>query len=223
MIRTADELIQKIADDLIWRRRELTDLRALVESNQSGIRSRVLVRGAVALLYAHWEGFVKKVSTYYVDYVASQRLTNRELAPNFVGLILRAKMRAMAASGKVSRANQLAEFMCHGMDVRARLPVKDAIDTQSNLSSTVLLDILELLGLDASLFATRLKFIDAQLVGPRNHIAHGESLFLEPEEYLAMHDDVLALIEIFRNEIENASVTKRFRRYVATDVAASVT
>lgn len=211
MIRTTDDLVQKVADDLVWRRKELTDLRALVESHRTGVRGKVVVRGAVALLYAHWEGFVKKVGTYYVDYVASQRLSSRELAPNFVGLILRAKFKEMGVSEKMARGNRLADFMCNGMDVRARVPVKDVVDTQSNLSSTALIDILDALGLDSSQFVTRFKFIDAQLVGPRNHIAHGEALSLTAEEYLSLHDDVLALIETFRNEVENASVTKRFR------------
>lgn len=221
MIRTTNELVQKIAEDLVWRRKELTELRALVESHRSGIRGNVVVRGAVALLYAHWEGFVKKVGTYYVQFVAAQRLSNRELAPNFVGLVLRAKLKEMSASDKAAKGNQLAEFMCNGMDVRARLPTKDVVDTKSNLSSTVLVDILEALGLDPDQFATRFRFIDSQLVNPRNHIAHGEALFLTSEEYLELHDDVLALVETFRNEVENASVLKRFRRHADARVPIS--
>lgn len=218
MIRTTDELVQRVADDLVWRRKELTDLRALVEGHRTGLRGKVVVRGAVALLYAHWEGFVKKVGTYYVDYVASQKLSSRELAPNFVGLILRSKFKEMGASEKVARGNRLADFMCNGMDVRARLPVKDVVDTQSNLSSSALVDILDALGLDSNLFATRFKFIDSQLVGPRNHIAHGEALSITADEYLQLHDDVLSLIETFRNEVENASVTKRFRSVAAAQI-----
>jgi len=57
MIRTSDQLIDKIAQELVWRRRELTDLRAMVQQfRDEPLRSRVLVRGAVALLYAHWGG-----------------------------------------------------------------------------------------------------------------------------------------------------------------------
>lgn len=211
MIRTTNELIQKIADDLIWRRKELTDLRALVESNRSGIRSRVLIRGAVALLYAHWEGFVKKASTHYVEFVAAQRLTHRELASNFVGIVLKAKFNELGASEKVSKGNQLARFMCGSLDARANLPYRDAVKTQSNLSSTVLVDILDTLGIDSSGFATRFRFIDAELVSPRNHIAHGESVSLSVDEYLQLQDDVLSLIELYRNEIENASVMSRYR------------
>ena len=214
MIRTIDQLIEKIAEELVWRRKELVELRALVQESTNGLRSRVVIRAAIALLYAHWEGFVKKVSAYYLEYVASHRLLYKDLAPNFVALILKAKFAELAVSKKISGGNLLADFMCTSLDKRANLPYKNVIDTQSNLSSKVLLDILCALGLDDAQFSTRLNFIDANLVNPRNHIAHGEDFFLSVDEYLQLHDDVNALIEVFRNEIENSSVLTRYARAI---------
>lgn len=214
MIRTTDQLIDKIAEDLIWRRKELTDLKALVQEFQGDfLRSRVLIRAAIALLYAHWEGFVKKSSSHYLEYVASHRLPYRKLAANFVGLSLKSKFIELGASEKISGGNALAEFFCTALDRQSNVPYKNAVDTKSNLSSKVLIDILDALGLDASQFATRLKFIDTNLVNPRNHIAHGEALDMSIEDYLTLHDDVLALIETYRNEVENASVLRRFERH----------
>lgn len=214
MIRTTDQFIDKIAEDLIWRRKELTDLKALVQEFQGDfLRSRVLIRAAIALLYAHWEGFVKKSSSHYLEYVASHRLPYRKLAANFVGLSLKSKFIELGASEKISGGNALAEFFCTALDRQSNVPYKNAVDTKSNLSSKVLIDILDALGLDASQFATRLKFIDTNLVNPRNHIAHGEALDMSIEDYLTLHDDVLALIETYRNEVENASVLRRFERH----------
>lgn len=213
MIRTTDQLIDRIAQELVWRRRELTDLRALVQQfRDEPLRLRVLIRGAVALLYAHWEGFVKAAASHYLEYVASTRLPYRRLTANFVGLTLRAKFAELGASEKISSANALADFFCTALDRQAIVPYKKVIDTKSNLSSTVLQDIVAALGLDASQFATRLKFIDSNLVNPRNHIAHGEAMGLRVDEYVVLHDEVIALIEIFRNEIENASVLRRYER-----------
>lgn len=214
MIRTTEQLIDKIAEDLIWRRKELTDLKALVQEYQGDLlRSRVLIRAAVALLYAHWEGFVKKSSSNYLEYVASHRLPYKKLAANFVGLTLRSKFFELGASEKISGGNALAEFFCTALDRQSNVPYKNAVNTKSNLSSKVLIDILDALGLDATQFDTRLKFIDTNLVNPRNHIAHGEVLDMSVEDYLNLHDDVLALIETYRNEVENASVLRRFERH----------
>ncbi|WP_157604359.1 MAE_28990/MAE_18760 family HEPN-like nuclease [Rhizobacter sp. Root1221] len=212
MIRTTDQLIDRIAGDLVWRRRELTDMRALVQESSSQLRCRVVIRAAVALLYAHWEGFVKSTSSFYLEFVASHRIPYRKLAPNFVGLSLRSKYFELGASEKISSGNLLADFFCTSLDAQSRVPYKNVVDTKSNLSSKVLLDILAAPGLDHSQFETRLRFIDSSLVSPRNHIAHGEDLSLKVAEYLELHDDVIALIELFRNEVENSSVLRRFER-----------
>jgi MAE_28990/MAE_18760-like HEPN len=215
MIRTTDQLVDRIAADLVWRRKELSELRALVQESDGHYRSRVVIRSAVAILYAHWEGFVKKASAYYLEFVASHRLPYRRLATNFVGLTLRSRFVELSASEKVSSGNALADFFCTGLDKQSNVPYRNVIDTKSNLSSKALLDILSALGLDHAQFSTRLHFIDSNLVNPRNHIAHGEELFVSVSEYLVLHDDVIALIETYRNEVENSSVLKRYERGVA--------
>ena len=212
MIRTADELLDRIAEQLVWRRRELTDMRALVQESAGQLRARVVVRAGIALLYAHWEGFVKAVASHYLEYVASHRIPYRRLAPNFVALSLRSKFHELGASEKISSANVLADFFCTSLDEKSKVPYKNMVDTKSNLSSKVLQDILAALGLDHAPFQTRLNFIDTNLVNPRNHVAHGEALSLTVDEYLALHDDVLALIEMFRNEVENSCALRRFER-----------
>lgn len=214
MIRTTDDLIDRVAEELVWRRRELTDMRALVQECTGQLRARVLIRAAVALLYAHWEGFVKASGSYYLEYVASNRVPYRRLAPNFVALTLRSKFDEMGASEKISSANALADFFCTCLEAQSRVPYKNVVNTKANLSSKVLQDIISALGLDPSQFATRLNFIDTNLVSPRNHIAHGEELSLTTDEYLILHDDVISLIETFRNEIENSCVLRRFERSV---------
>lgn len=213
MIRTTDQLIGRIAEDLVWRRKEMTTLRTLVQKFQGEpLCSRVLIRSAVALLYAHWEGFVKKSSSYYLEYVASQRLPYRELAPNFIALTLKSRLAELGASEKISAGNALADFFTTSMDRQSNVPYKNVVDTRSNLSSKVLIDILDALGLNSSSFQTRMNFIDSNLVNRRNHIAHGAVMDISTDEYLSIHDDVMALIETYRNEVENASVQRHYQR-----------
>ncbi|QFY44606.1 hypothetical protein F6R98_19865 [Candidatus Methylospira mobilis] len=155
---------------------------------------------------------MKKSSSYYLEYVASHRLPHSKLAANFVGLILKSKFNALGASERISGGNELADFFCTKLDSQSNVPYKGVVETKSNLTSTVLVDILNALGLDVSKFERRLKFIDSNLVNPRNHVAHGEDIEMTVEEYLQLHDDVINLIETYRTEIENASVLRRFAR-----------
>ena len=215
MIRTTDELIGKVGSELIWRRKELSELKGLVQETQGQIRSRVIIRSAVALLYAHWEGFVKKASAYYLEFVSSHRLPYGRLAPNFVALALKAKFHDLAASEKISGANLLADFFCTSLNKQSNVPYKGAIDTKSNLSSKVLQDILSTLGISHSNFATRMNYIDSNLVNPRNHIAHGENFDLSTQEYMELHEAVMSLLGTYKNELENAAVLKAYERTVA--------
>lgn len=215
MIRTTDELLERVGEDLIWRRKELSELKGLVQETQGQIRSRVIIRSAVALLYAHWEGFVKKSSSYYLEFVSSHRLPYGRLAPNFVALTLKAKFNELAASEKISGANLLADFFCTSLNRQSNVPYKGAVDTKSNLSSKVLQDILSALGIPCGNFSTRMNFIDSNLVNPRNHIAHGEDFDLSVTDYMELHDAVMALLETYKNEVENAAVSKSFERVLA--------
>ena len=212
MIRTTDESIEKVGGDLIWRRKGLSELKGLVQETQGQIRSRVIIRSAVALLYAHWEGFVKKASAYYLEFVSSHRLPYGRLAPNFVALALKAKFHELSASEKISGANLLAEFFCTSLNKQSNVPYKGAVDTKSNLSSKVLQDILSALGIPHNNFSTRMNFIDSNLVNPRNHIAHGEDFNLNTQEYMDLHDAVMSLLETYKNEVENAAVLKSYER-----------
>lgn len=72
-MRTKAELQQCIDDDLIWRRRELFNIRAAIEDAQGNApKQAALLRAGVALLYAHWEGFVKRCGTHYLEFVSNQ-------------------------------------------------------------------------------------------------------------------------------------------------------
>ena len=213
MIRTQEELIDKVAADLIWRRKELTLLKSLVDGSKDDlILSNVLLRSSIALLYAHWEGFVKKSSHYYLEYIAGQRLPYSKLTTNFVAMSIKSKFKELGGNEKLSAGNYLADFFCNSLSEKSNIPYKKGIDTKSNLSSEVLIDIISALGFDISQFETKLKFIDANLLLPRNNIAHGQELYLTLGEYEELHNNVITLIETFRNQIDNATAMKLYEK-----------
>lgn len=212
-MRTKDELLQKIDDDLIWRRRELSSFRAAIQDTGPlpGRRSSLL-RAGVALLYAHWEGFVKRCGAYYLEFVANQGKKASELQVNFIAVKFKSRLTEANKSNKPSASAELVEFFCTRLDDRLRIPHRGIIDTKSNLSSSVLREIVWILGLDMSPYETKCHLIDSSLLDRRNHIAHGDVLDIGLEDYLTLHDEVMFLIDTFRTQLQNAAVTNAFMR-----------
>jgi hypothetical protein len=208
-MKSLEEFERYIASELVWRRKELTEMRALVQGAQGKLTQRVLIRAAVALLYAHWEGFVKKAGSAYLKYVAFQGVSCEKLAYNFLAL---AGRRVGASESNTRAAIELARYYSESGSARANVPHANVVDTRSNLGSNTLKEILVLLGLDDSVFLTKMAYIDSNLVRPRNHIAHGEIFNIDVAEYEEVHSEVLGLIEGFRNAVENAVAQKRYMR-----------
>jgi len=211
-IRTKEDLVDKIGQDHVWRLREISELKYLIETpGISDIRKRVLCRSGIALLYAHWEGFVKKSGTYFLEYVAGQRHSISELRSNFVTLLVRGKIDKASESHKYSAFDEVTRYIIENQATRARIPTKNVVDTQSNLSTTVLKEILWCLGLDYEIFESKQKLIDFKLVGRRNHVAHGESIEIDNNDFLEMTDEVLGLMVAFKNLLENSAITETYK------------
>lgn len=212
MIRTKEELIDRVSRERAWRIKEISEIKNVAKaSTMSTTRKRVLCRSGIALLYAHWEGFVKKSGTYFLEYIASQRLTVRELQPNFVTIILKGRIDHAAASRKYSAFESIMTYLRNNQETRARLPYKDVVDTTSNLSTSVLKEISWCLGIDYSVFSTREKLIDTRLVGRRNNVAHGESIEIDQVDFNDLTDEVVGLINTFKAQLENAAVSELYR------------
>lgn len=175
-IRTVEHLFDAMSDEIAWRKTELASLRSMVQrsSTPSGQRN-VLIRSGVALLYAHWEGFVKASSRAYLEFVAFQRLQYQELSPNLIALCAKSLLDQSAASNKAKLHTTLADFFINGLIKRSRIPYRTGISTRSNLSSEVLQNIIDTLGLDYDYYATKEKLLDDKLLNSRNTIAHGST------------------------------------------------
>lgn len=210
-IRTIDDLTDKLASELAWRKKELSDLKYYIGlSPHYSTRRKVLGRCGVAILYAHWEGFVKLAGRYFLEFVAMQRLRNEELHNNLLTLSMRKRVKFSPNSRKTSEFSKITSFFLSQISDRATVPYKTAIDTESNLSSAVLREIMWCLGLDYSPYETRQKFIDSRLLGRRNHVAHGEDMDVDPDEYDEMRTAVIEMMTNLKSQIENSVVLKTY-------------
>lgn len=210
-IRTAEDLSDTLAADLIWRKKELIALRFLAGRATQPDEKHALARSLVALLYAHWEGFVKQAATAYLEFVKFQRLTSNELAENFVALSVRTTLREAAATDQIARHIEVARFFRTSGGERVKIPVKGAIRTRSNLSSVVLKDILITIGLEFVEFETKGVLIDESLLNVRNTVAHGEYLKVDPAEFQAVYDEVVLMLDQVKTLIENAVALEAYR------------
>jgi len=218
-IRTAEQLYDAIAADFIWRKKELSAYKFAVEgAGHSPDKQHAFLRGAIALLYAHWEGFIKFTGGSYLEFVYFQRLKHSELAPNFIALSARRLLRDGSQSSAISAHLRITEFYRDQMESRSSIPYRDAIATRSNLSSRVLREILEVLGLDTAPFATKAVLIDELLVDRRNSVAHGEYLLVTLDGFHHISSEVLAMMDEFFMQVSNAAAVRRYRNRSASSV-----
>ncbi|NER51212.1 MAG: hypothetical protein F6J92_31985 [Symploca sp. SIO1A3] len=209
-IRTVEQLNDKLSSDLLWRKKELTEVKSLVESkNISEQRHRALIRSGVCILYSHWEGFVKFAANSYLEYVRLQRLTYRELSTNFLALAMKERLKEAKDTNKPSLYIPVCDFFLSELDQRCSLP-KDIVSTASNLSSEILKEITALLGIDFSEYSRKSVLIDTKLLKTRNTIAHGNYLIFDREEYIELHREVINMLDLFRNQIENAAIKQEY-------------
>lgn len=209
-IRTEEHLQDALARDLIWRKKEISVLRSLL-ARATPDRLPTLLRASVALVYAHWEGFIKTASLSYLEFLHFRRLKFSELAPNFVALSARSILRRGSAANTFAAHLEVTRFFLSRLSEQSRIPYRDGVTTGSNLSSVVMRDIVATLGFDFSPYESKSNLIDERLLRERNTIAHGEYLIVDQAAVDELVDEVLAMLEIFRTQIENAVALSSYR------------
>ena len=148
-IRTLAQLDMHLDGLSGWRKKELTSLLFGIGA-ATGEHQRMLLRAAVTLLYAHWEGFVKDAAVAYVQLAASQRLALRDLADSFLALAVRRQVRAAGQTGRVSSHIELVQLFMTRLGERAEIPWRHSINTGLNLRGRVFREIVLTVGLDFS-------------------------------------------------------------------------
>jgi len=222
-VRTLEELSDCLTSDLAWRKKELSLLLSAARSNKGGMAHReAMIRSAITVLYAHWEGFIKLAATSYLDFVSRRRLRYEELQDSLCLLAIRSEFRLAAGSDKFSRLMAIANFFLNRQKETSNLPVDTAISTRSNLSSIVLKELVSILSLDYDPYETKEKLIDRSLLYYRNNIAHGRELYPSLELLEELYSEIIGLMNLFKNQLENAAMTGGYRKTLSVKQSLGV-
>lgn len=212
-LQTQNQLQDFLDAEFGWRIKEISALKGAVKSSPY-ISEQTLVRASIALLYAHWEGFIKSAATAYVTYVNNQGLSYSELQTCFVVLGFKKTLHDAQQSKKSQLNVTLVEFIRDGLGEKSKLKIDTAINTESNLSAAVFENILQAVGFEVSPYEAKTNLINESLLKRRNTIAHGEYIGVAKEDWSKLADEVLQMLRQFKTDIENAMVMSSFKRKV---------
>ncbi|MFI0472986.1 MAE_28990/MAE_18760 family HEPN-like nuclease [Halomonas sp. HMF6819] len=209
-IRSADELLDFLAERKQRRKRELISLRHNLSSRSGKVVPHAM-RTAILLAYAHWEGFVKEAARAYVHLVAYKSRPLSALSPNFRALACRQTLSiAQGAKRRVAPHIAVVEMMTENADQSIRIDANAAIDTESNLGWEVFKNICESVGVSyLPDWSIEGPFMD-DLYENRCAIAHGELHIPTVEYAVEAVEFSLKWIENFSTEIENLALQEAY-------------
>lgn len=207
-IRTIGQLQATLDDEFAWRLKEIADVKLAARQHRT-LGEKTLIRAGVALLYAHWEGFVKSAAAAYINFVDNQGRCYGELQTCFAVLGIRKHLSELAVTRKSRLQIAALEFIRNCSSAGTQLQTS-VVDTESNLKSEVFENIAISIGIGTRQYESRFKLMDESLLRRRNKIAHGEYLDLDADSWRALADEVIALMRDFKTDVENAASTSSY-------------
>jgi len=172
--------IDIITQDLDWREREIAAMRVLI--SKPGLTSSqraALLRAGWAMLYAHYEGFIKNTLTVFYDEAAKTAGMIEHLPSSTKVFALRDALRSLRNLPYDAMLNKIEKFQIDHLSNNPNFP---DVDTKSNLWPDVLIDLFKTADLDTSIVEKNEAKLRT-LVSRRNSIAHGEKSFINEISY----------------------------------------
>lgn len=209
-IQTVEKLVDHLDQDLGWRKKELT---SIITSTSHKKNSDVKLRIGMAILYAHWEGYIKNAGSYYILYIKQLELKYEELSENFIAIALKNTFCTCLESNKTSIHTKLVDILVNNLSTIAPIPYYNLIETRSNLNWKVFKEILDTLGLESSFYVIKDKQVN-KLVDSRNGVAHGQRVYFDEEEFLDLYKDIVNILDSFKEQIIQSAYSETFKRNI---------
>jgi hypothetical protein len=204
-----DDLQTALDTDLIWRRKEISSLVTLVKTCDLATKDCVL-RAAVPLLYAHWEGFGKECILRYLEFVSYRRLQFKQLTPAFLYLASYPSLSRIGGVNVKDALEAIQNFIARA-DATNKDNFRKRVDTRSNLRWDVLEDLLYSCGLDPADIKSNGEFIDKELCDPRNKIAHGGGAAPTLDVFLRRRERAFDIMTQLQTMVVNAATNGSYK------------
>ena len=120
-LRTKSHLYDAMSEEFAWRKVELSGLKSMVLADQSLRKQDTRIRAAIPLLYAHWEGFIKNIGDFYLQFIANQQLKHNEMPAPFLGIVINSMVQDAGQSSKIKPCLELVEFFRSQSEARSIL------------------------------------------------------------------------------------------------------
>jgi|SRR6185437_7246502 len=207
---TEQDLSDIFDTDLIWRRKELSDLKTTIKIADDAAKP-VLLRALITMSYAHWEGYVRVCANRYFEYLTLRKKKFTELERQIYVNSHLVRLDALSQSrvGLEARC-KLINNILDGMGGRFAYVNAELIDTKSNLNTDVIRDICIICSVESSHFEQSRTFLDILILKRRNAIAHGQQEFIRVDEVDHLVSTILSLMEHFRGLLENKAYLKAY-------------
>lgn len=211
-VRTLEEFVDALDADFAWRQKELTQLLTDVTSAPPALQP-LRLRAGIALLYAHWEGFIKAAADLYLEYVGRRRLRDCDLNDGLRAFSLGPRIRRLGATREIRPVTSLINYITAGLTGTSRVPRRAFSRELTNVYAAVFRRVLHSLGLDSAAYKSELDaVIDKELVECRNHVAHGRSTCPSEKSYCDLHATVTGLLRVFNDQLQQAAIDGEYRR-----------
>ncbi|NOQ36555.1 MAG: hypothetical protein GQ569_11785 [Methylococcaceae bacterium] len=210
-IRSVDELEQFFDAESAWRKKELTTLKLTIDSSRKHIQE-VLLRSAVPILYAHWEGLLKQLSIAMLTYIVNKGHRYNQLKDNFHAFAILEHYKGQFPAKRFDALVNVISKENIDLSKSIKIDPQKYIDTKSNLNSEVLKDITIKLGISYVPYELKENFIDESFLKLRNSICHGERLDVKPHEFKYLYQEVINLMETFKNQLLNQICQQSYLR-----------
>ncbi|MGD0080703.1 MAG: MAE_28990/MAE_18760 family HEPN-like nuclease [Methanoregula sp.] len=210
------DLQDSLDQDLAWRRKELIEIKFLID-NSVGSTLQINLRMGVALLYAHWEGYIKNSAVNYLIYLSNFNFKYNELTENFVALSLRGNIKTCANTDKVSLHYSVVNTLINELNSETKIPHTDVIPKVGMLKYDLLAEILFTLGLEKTDFELKQNLIDKDLIERRNYVVHGLNTSvrkdaIKKDDFNQLYCEVVPMLEKFQDLIYKAAQNRTYKK-----------